>query len=156
MYYLKKLNENYYIYIILIFIFIPLNFIPQLFGGVMFDYSYEIGDISGLEKWHKEISRYLYLLFVYLVDFLVKYTSLPAEIFIDNLVIIFLILFCIEVKKYSKILFGLENKWCNLAALFTAIFPIWHILVSIDTSLYLIGFYFLLFGYRNFIAKKKD
>ena len=69
MYYFRKLNENYYIYTILIFIFIPLNFIPQLFDGVMFDYAYAIGDISGLELWHKEFSRYIHLLFIYLVDF---------------------------------------------------------------------------------------
>ena len=155
MYYFKKLNENYYIYIILIFIFIPLNFIPQLFDGVIFDYSFAIGDISGLELWHKEFSRYIHLFFIYLVDFFVKYTSLPAEIFFDNLAVIFLILFCIEVKKYSKILFNLENKWCNFAALFTAIFPVWHTLVAFNISLYLISIYLLFFGYRNFIKKKK-
>ena len=67
MYYFKKLNENYYIYIILIFLFIPLNFIPQLFGAVMFDYAYEIGDTSGIENWYKEMSRYIQLLFIYLI-----------------------------------------------------------------------------------------
>ena len=87
--------------------------------------------------------------------FLAKYTQLSAEIFIDNLTIIFLILFCVEVKKYSKLLFHLENKWCNFAALFTAIFPVWHTLVSFDINLYLISIYFLFFGYRNFIKKKK-
>ena len=127
---------------------------PQLFDGVMFNYSYEIGNIAGLELWHKEFSRYIHLLFIYLIDFFVKYTSLPAEIFLDNLAIIFLILFCVEVKKYSKILFNLENKWCNLAALFTAIFPVWHTLVAFNISLYLISIYFLFFGYRNFIKKK--
>ena len=155
MYYFKKLNENYYIYIILIFVFIPLNFIPQLFGAVMFDYAYEIGDTSGIENWYKEMSRYIQLLFIYLINFLVKYTSLPAEIFFDSLAIIFLILFCIEVKKYSKILFNLENKWCTLAALFTAVFPIWHTMVTFEITLYFISSYFLLFGFRNFISKKK-
>ena len=155
MYFLKKLNENYYIYIILIFVFVPLNFLPQLNGGVMFDYAYEIGDIGGIELMHQEMGRYLYLLCIYLVDFLAKYTSLPAEVFLDNIILIFLILLCLEVKKYSRFLFNLENKWCNLAALFTAIFPIWHILVSMDISMYLIGLYFSLFGYRNFITQKK-
>ena len=153
MHYFRKLNENYYIYTILIFIFIPLNFIPQLFDGVAFDYSYEIGDITGLELWYKEFSRHVHLLIIYFVYFLTKYTQLSAEIFIDNLTIIFLILFCIEVKKYSKLLFQLENKWCNLAALFTAIFPVWHTLVAFDINLYLISIYFLFFGYRNFIKK---
>ena len=155
MHYFRKLNENYYIYTILIFIFIPLNFIPPLFDGVMFDYSYEIGDITGLELWYKEMSRHAHLLIIYFVYFLTKYTQLSAEIFIDNLTIIFLILFCIEVKKYSKLLFHLENKWCNLAALFTSIFPVWHTLVAFDVNLYLISIYFLFFGYRNFIKKKK-
>ena len=155
MYYFKKLNENYFIYIILIFIFIPLNFIPQLFGGVMFEYAYEIGDLSAIDNWYKEMSRHVQLLFIYLVDLLTKYTSLPSEIFRDNLAIIFLILLCIEVKKYSKILFGLENKWCNLAALFTAIFPIWHTLVDFEVTLYFITSYLVLFGFRNFASKKK-
>ena len=96
MLYFRKLNENYYIYTILIFIFIPLNFIPQLFGGVTFVYSYEIGDITGLELWYKELGRYVQLLVIYFVYFLAKYTQLSAEIFIDNLTIIFLILFCLE------------------------------------------------------------
>ena len=155
MYYLKKFNENYYIYFILIFVFIPLNFIHQLFGAVMFDYAYEIGDTSGIENWYKEMSRYIQLLFIYLINFLVKYTPLPAEIFFDSLAIIFLILFCIEVKKYSKIFFNLENKWCTLAALFTAVFPIWHTMVTFEITLYFISSYFLLFGFRNFISKKK-
>ena len=155
MYWLKKLNENYYIYVILIFVLIPLNFLPSLFDGVIFDYSYEIRDITGLEQLYKDMSRHAHLLIIYFVYFLTKYTQLSAEIFIDNLTIIFLILFCIEVKKYSKLLFHLENKWCNLAALFTAIFPVWHTLVSFDVNLYLISIYFLFFGYRNFIKKKK-
>ena len=67
MYYFKKLNENYYIYIILIFVFTPINFIPQLFDGVIFDYAYETGNITGLELWYKEFSRRIHLLIIYLV-----------------------------------------------------------------------------------------
>ncbi len=155
MYYIKKLNENYYIYIILIFVLIPISFIPQLFGGTLIEYAYKTGDISDLDLFYRERSRYFHLPFFYLVDFLTKYTLIPAGIFLDSLIIIFLILFCIEVKKYSKLLFNLENKWCNLAALFTAIFPVWHILVDFDIGLYLISFYFVLFGYRKFTEKKK-
>ena len=40
--YFQKSSKNYYIYIVLIFVFIPLNFIPQLFDAVMIDYAYEI------------------------------------------------------------------------------------------------------------------
>ena len=155
MHYIKKLNENYYIYIILIFVFIPISFLPQLFGGTLIEYAYETGDISALDNYYRERGRYFHLPFFYLVDFLAKYTLIPAGIFLDILITIFLILFCIEVKKYSKLLFNLENKWCNLAALFTAIFPVWHILVDFDIGLYLISFYFALFGYRKFTEKKK-
>lgn len=155
MYFFEKTNKNYYLYLILIFIFLPLNFLPPLFDGVVFDYSFEIGNITGLELWYKEFSRYVHLQIIYFVYFLSKYTQLSADIFIDNLTIIFLILFCLEIKKYSKFLFHLDDKWCNFAALFTAIFPVWHILVAFDINLYLISIYFLLFGYRNFIKKKK-
>jgi hypothetical protein len=76
-------------------------------------------------------------------------------VFLDIITTIFLILFCIEVKKYSKLFFGLENKWSNLAALFAAIFPAWHVLVSFDLSLYLISIFFVLFGFRKFTKKNK-
>jgi len=152
----KKLNENYFIYIILIFVFLPLNFIPQLFDGVSLDYAYSIGDMSVVEPMYIDISRYFHFYLAYFIFLLSKYTLIPAEIFLDNFTILILILFCIEVKKYSKIFFNLENKWGNLAALFTSIFPIWHILVDFDIGQYIISIYFLLFGFRNFISTKKN
>jgi len=154
MYFLKKLNENYFIYIILIFIFLPINFTPQLFDGVSLDYAYDIGDMSIIEPLYKDPSRHFHFFVAYFIYFLSKYTLIPAEIFLDNLTVLILILFCIEIKKYSKIFFNLENKWANLAGLFTAIFPIWHILVDFDIGQYLISIFFLLFGFRNFISKK--
>ena len=155
MYYLKKLNENYFIYIILIFIFLPINFIPQLFDGVSLDYAYDIGDMSTIEPLYKDAGRHFHFFVSYFIYLLSKYTSIPAEIFLDNLTVLILILFCIEIKKYSKLFFNLENKWANLAGLFTAIFPIWHILVDFDIGQYLISIFFLLFGFRNFISKKR-
>ena len=150
----KKLNDNYFIYIILIFVFIPLNYIPQLWDGVSISYGYETGNLSGIEISLTEVGRYMHIIFIYFINFLKQYTSLPAEIFLDNLTVIFLVLFCIEVKKYSELFFNLENKWSNLSALFAAIFPVWHTLVAFDLGTYLSAFYFLLFGYRNFIKKK--
>ena len=155
MHYIKRLNENYYIYVILIFVFLPLNFLPQLFDGVLIDYVYKTQNIEAVSIWYKDASRHFHLLFIYLIDFLSKITSLQAEIFIDNLSVIFLILFCFEIKKYSKFLFGLNDKWANLSALFASIFPVWHTLVAFNIGQYLISFYFLLFGYRQFISKKK-
>jgi hypothetical protein len=152
MHYFKKLNDNYFIYAILIFVFLPLNYLPQLQDGVLFSYMYETGNFSALKLWYTEISKQIHLLVFYIIDFLVRHTFLPAEIFFDGTAIIFLILLCFEVKKYSKFLFGLENKWSNLAALFTAIFPVWHTLVAINISLYVFSIYFLFFGYRNFIS----
>ena len=152
MHYFKKLNDNYYIYAILIFVFLPLNYLPQLQDGVMFSYMYETGNFSAVKLWYTENSKQFHLLVFYIIDFLVRHTFLPAEIFFDGTAIIFLILLCFEVKKYSKFLFGLENKWSNLAALFTAIFPVWHTLVAINISLYVFSIYFLFFGYRNFIS----
>ena len=152
---LKKLNENYYIYVILCFVFLPINLLPQLFDSVSIDYAYEIGDFDAIELWYKERSRHFSLIFFYFINFFEKYTPLSPELFFDNFSIFFLILFCIEVKKYSLLFFSLEKKWANIAALFTAIFPVWHILVSFDIGLYLISFFFVLCGYRNFIKKNK-
>ena len=153
MHYFRKINDNYYIYAILIFIFLPLNYLPQLFDGVSFSYIYEIGDFSPLKLWYTENRKPTHLFILYIIDFFVKHTFLPAEIFFDGVAVIFLILLCFEVKQYSKFLFGLENKWCNLAALFTAIFPVWHTLVAMNINLYVFSIYFLFFGYRNFISK---
>ncbi len=154
MFFFSYLNKNYFIYFILIFVFIPLNYTPQLFDGVYIDYAFEIKNIKGIDFWYREASRHFHLFVIYLIYFLSEYTSIPAEIFFDNFLIFFLILFCIEVKKYSKLFFGLENKWCNLAALFAAIFPVWHTLVDFDIGQYLISIYFLLFGFRKFTSSK--
>ena len=155
MYYFKKLNENYFIYFILIFVFFPLNYIPQLFDGVHLDYALETGNLKAVDFWYKDASRYVHFFIVHLVDIFAKNTSIPAEIFLDNIAVLVLILLCIEVKKYSKLLFNLEDRWCNLAGLFTAIFPVWHTLVAFNITQYLISIYFLFFGYRNFIDKRK-
>ena len=79
--------------------FAPINFIPQLWDGVVYNYAFENRDITSIENQYKEGSRYIHLLSIYLVYFLTKLTLLPADIFIDNFIIIFLILFCAEVKK---------------------------------------------------------
>ena len=151
----KKLNDNYFIYIILLFVLLPLNYIPQLWDGVSISYAFETGNLSGIEISLTEVGRYIHLYFFYFINFLTKYTTLTPEIIFDNLTIVFLILFCIEVKKYSEFFFNLEKKWSNFAALFVAIFPVWHTLVAFDLGTYLSSFYFLLFGYRNFIKNKK-
>ena len=68
--YFQKSSKNYYIYIVLIFVFIPLNFIPQLFDAVMIDYAYEIEDLSSINMLYLDVARYFHLLFIYLIYFL--------------------------------------------------------------------------------------
>ena len=155
MFFLNKLNNNYFIYLLLIFVFVPLNYIPQLYDGVIFNYTLEIGKFKDIDFMFKDTSRYFYFYNIYLIEILSKITSIPAEIFLDNLVVLILILLCIEVKKYSKLLFNLEDRWCNLAALFTAIFPIWHTAVAFNVAQYIISIYCLFFGYRYLIQQKK-
>lgn len=154
MFFFNKLHNNYFIYFILIFVFVPLNYMPQLYDGVMLNYTLEIGKFKDIDFMFKDTSRYAYFYNIYLIEILSKITSIPAEIFLDNLVVLILILLCIEVKKYSKLFFGLEDRWCNLAALFTAIFPIWHTAVSYNVAQYIISMYCLFFGYRYFIQEK--
>ena len=98
----KKLNDNYFIYIILLFVLLPLNYIPQLWDGVSISYAFETENLSGIEISLTEVGRYIHLYFFYFINFLTKYTTLTPEIIFDNLTIVFLILFCIEVKKYSE------------------------------------------------------
>ena len=67
---LKIINEKHYIYIILVFLFIPINFVPQLFDGVIIDYAFKIEDLSGLKHWYIERARQFHLLVILLIDFL--------------------------------------------------------------------------------------
>ncbi len=155
MFFFNQLNKNYFIYFVLIFIFLPVNLLPQFMDAVSIRYAYEINDINILFFWYEIAGRYFHLFFIYLIDILSRYTFISPEFFLDNFLVFFLILFCLEVKRYSKLLFSLNNKWANLAALFTAIFPIWHILVNFDVGQYLISIYFLFFGFRNYICDSK-
>ncbi len=155
MYLIKKLNDNYFIYAAFIFTYLPLFFLPQLFDGVSFLYIFENGSFDSLKLWFSEASRHIHLLVLSALFFLATYTPISSEFLFDIFALIILVLICFEVKVYSKFLFKLENKWCNLAAFFTAIFPVWHTLSAINISLYLFSIYFLFFGYRNFISNNK-
>ena len=74
-----------------------------------------------------------------------------TNFFLDFLSALFIFWFCLETKIYAKLIFNLNDKYCNLAAFFVSIFPVWHTLVSFNISQYLFSFCCLLFGYRNFI-----
>ena len=151
----KKYNEKYFIYVILIFIFIPLNFIPQLFDGVLLSYAHESGNKNlFLEAHYKDAGRYFHLSLVNFIFNISTYTQIPIELLFDNILILFLILTCFEVKKYSTFFFGLNDRWSNFAALSVAVFPVWHTLVDFDIGLYLISIFFVLFGFRKFISLK--
>jgi len=49
MFFFNKLYNNYFIYFILIFVFVPLNYIPQLYDGVMINYTLEIGKFKDID-----------------------------------------------------------------------------------------------------------
>ena len=86
---LKIIKENYYIiYIILVFLFIPIFFLPQLEDGVILEYAFKIGDLSALKYWYVERARQFHLLVILLIDFLTKYTFLKSEILFDSFSII--------------------------------------------------------------------
>ena len=78
MYYFRKLNENYYIYTILIFVFIPISFLPQLFDGVLIEYAYKTNDISDLDHFYRARSRHFFLPLFYFIDFLSKHLLISS------------------------------------------------------------------------------
>ena len=147
------IKKNYFI-IFIIFSGFPLFFLPNVWDGVTFDYGLIIGNLAGIETFYKEIGSPFQLLFFYLIFFIKKITFLPHEFLFDLFTIIFLILFSFEIKKYSLIVFGLDNKLGNLCAIFAITCPIWDSLVSINLGLYLFCFYLALLGYRLFLSKK--
>ena len=150
----KIYKNNYYIFFIFIFIFPPLRYLPQLFDGVLLDYAFAVERLDSIEPWYKDVIRYFHFYIIVLVTKLSALLHISEELIIDLLSVTFLALFCYETKKYSKLFFKLDKQWCNLAAFFTAIFPVWHTLVSFNISEYLFSFYCVLFGYRNFLNKK--
>jgi len=152
MIFFRNLKKNYFILSIIIFILIPLDYLPQLFDGVLIDYAYKSGNIDAIEFWYKDAIRYSHFYIIYLVNIFSKITLLPHEFFLDLFSVLFLILYCLETKKIAKLIFNLNEKYCNLAAFFTSIFPVWHTLAAFNISQYLFSFYCVLFGYRNFIS----
>ena len=156
MHLIKKLNKHYYIYFIITFVFLPLLYLPQLFDGQSFSYIYAKGDFAIIKLWYLEEGKPFLILPFYALYLLNNFTLIPIEILFDIFACLFLILVCIEVKKYSQIFFNLDEKHSNLAALFTSIFPIWHTLASINISMYLFCLFFVLYGYRNFISPRKS
>ena len=151
MIFFQNLKKNYYIFSIIIFSLIPLNYLPQLFDVVLIDYAFKSGNIDSIEFWYKDLIRYFHFYMIYLVNIFSNLTQIPHEFFLDFLSVLFLFLYCLETKIYAKLIFNLNDKYCNLAALFTSIFPVWHTLAAFNISQYLFSFYCLLFGYRNFI-----
>jgi len=154
MVFFENLKKNYYLFIIIIFLYLPLNYTPQLFDGVLIDYAFETGNIDLIEFWYKDAIRYFHFYIIYFVNILSSLTQISHEYFLDFFSILFLFLYCLETKIYSNLIFNLRDKYCNLAALFVSIFPVWHTFVSFNVSQYLFSFYCLFFGYRNFISNK--
>ena len=152
---MKKINENYFLYSIIFFVFIPISFISQQMDGVLISHAFETENLKSITKWYTDAGRHFHALLIYIIGLVFKLTNISKELLLDSISVIFLILFCIEVKKYSVLYFGLKNKWSTLAAFFTSIFPVWHTLVNFDISQYLISIYFLFFGFRYFVSIKK-
>ena len=145
-------KKNYFIFFVL-FSGIPLFFLPNVWDGLIFDYGLITENLSGIKTFYQEIGSPFQLFFFYLIFFIKKITFIPHEFLFDLFTIIVLILFSYEIKKYSTILFGLDNKWSNLCAIFAITCPLWDSLIAINLGLYLFCFYLALLGYRLFISK---
>ena len=149
---LNFIKKNYFI-VFVIFSGIPIFFIPTVWDALIFDYGFSTNNLSGTEIFFKNIGSPFQLFFIYLIFFIKKITLIPHEILFDLLTVITLILFSFEIKKYSEIIFKLNNNWSNLCAIFAISFPVWHSLVAFNLGLYLVCFYFVLLGYRLFISE---
>ena len=106
------LKKNYFIFFI-IFSGFPLFFIPNVWDGLISDYGFIKNNLSGIEAFYNEIGSPFQLVFFYIIYFLKKIIFLPHEFLFDVLTVITLVLFSYEIKKYSEVIFGLDNKWSN-------------------------------------------
>jgi len=57
MIFFQNLKKNYYIFSIIIFSLIPLNYLPQLFDVVLIDYAFKSGNIDLIGFWYNEIQQ---------------------------------------------------------------------------------------------------
>ena len=149
----KNLIKKNYFLIFIIFSGFPIFFIPNVWDATSFDYGFTINNLSGIESFYKEIGSPFQLIFIYIIFFLKNITNIPHEFLFDFLTVLTLILFSFEIKKYSENVFGLDNEWSNLCAIFAISFPVWHSLVAFNLGLYLVCFYMVLLGYRLFISE---
>jgi hypothetical protein len=110
--------------------------------------------LSGIENWYHESSSNFQFFIIEFLYFLKIITKLPNELIFDLFTIIFLILFCYEVKRFSEKTFNLDKQHSLFCFIFALIFPAWNSLTEINLGLYLFCFYLAISGYRLFSDKK--
>ena len=67
----RKNNNYYFIYLILLFVFIPINFLTQSMDGISIKYLFEIKSIETLNYWYAIAGRYFHLIFIHFVTLII-------------------------------------------------------------------------------------
>ena len=90
-------------------------FLPDTHDGTIYDYGFETKNFSGIQTMMIEITRYFDLILLKIIFEICIFFNLPYLFVFDLLTFIILILFSYEVKKYSEIVFKLDNYWSNFS-----------------------------------------
>ena len=145
------LKKNYFALFVLFSSFV--FFLPDTYDSNIIDYGFEIKDFSGIQTFLTTITRYFDLVLLQIIFQISIFFNISYQLIFDFLTIIILILFSYEVKKYSEIVFKLDNYWSNVCSILVITFPTWHILVSSMAAINVTYIYFVLLGYRMLISK---
>ena len=145
-------NKNFFIFFIFI-VHLPIFFINNIWDGAIVDYGFTIENLRGVQSWYSESSSNFQFYIIKLLFFVKNIMSLPNELIFDCFTLIFLFLFCLEVKKLSEKIFNFNKNYSKICFLIAFIFPVWNSLTEINLGLYLFCFYLAIFGYRLFSNK---
>ena len=128
-------------------------FLPDTWDGNIIDYGFETKDFSGIQTFLTSITRYFDLALFQIIFQISIFFNISYQLIFDFLTIIILILFSYEVKKYSEIVFKLDNYWSNFCSILAITFPTWHVLVSSMVGINVASIYLVLLGYRMLISR---
>ena len=141
------------IFLAIVFVFLPIYFLPDLWDGVINQFAFDIQNLEGLIPTYLQSGWYIEYLIIHLIYNLSLITNISANNLGDFFVLLLILGISFETFKLAKRYFNLENEWALVAALLVIVFPAWSASASSILYVYIFCVWLVLLGYRFFLSK---
>lgn len=148
--YLKVLTP---ILVAIIFVFLPLYYLPDSWDGIINQFAFDIQNLEGLIPTYLQSGWYIEYLIIHLIYNLSLISHISANNLGDFFVLLVILGISFETFKLGKCYFNLENEWALVAALLVIVFPAWSASISSILYVYIFCVWLVLLGYRLFLSK---